>query len=188
MRYPPEKGYPPLGDGPDKHAYVYRDAAETVKAERGVDADPSKIVLVPIRGVTDQDFRTGQPPRYRIVYSRTVDGQEVVDTVPGYFAADVKAEAKRVGTKRERQFQQERREALAERPAPTLAEVRAANPRREGEGTFAYSQRLGGLQWEEQRQRNERIKESRSSRPADEAVVPGLLDAAMRDTQKGRRD
>lgn len=185
VRYPPERGYAPLGDGPDKHAYVYRDAAATVKAERGVDVDPSKIILVPIRGVTDQDFRTGQPPRYRIVYSRTVDGQEVVDTVPGYFAADVKAEAKRIRTRREQQFKQERREAIAERPAPTLAEVRAANPRRDGEGTFAYSQRIGSLQWEAQRQRGENIKESRSSRLAAEPAVPGLLDAAMRDARRG---
>jgi hypothetical protein len=87
VKYPPERGYPAIGGS---HDYVYRDAIETVKTETG--RKPTTIRLAPIPGLTDEDFRAGRRPRYRIVYSYLGEnGQRVYDSVPGIWAADVAA-------------------------------------------------------------------------------------------------
>lgn len=88
-KYAPERGYPPVAGS---HDYVYHDAAATVLAETHL--KPKQITgvhLVPIPGVTDQDFRAGRPPRYSLLYGHVVDGQTVYNTVPGQWAADVHA-------------------------------------------------------------------------------------------------
>jgi hypothetical protein len=105
--YPPEKGYPPIRGGWD---YVYADAKETVRQMTG--AEPTKFNLVPIPGITDQDFRSGQPPRYRLLYTHKVHGQDIVDTLPGEFAADVAAAKKGQSETDRRRFGQERRHAI----------------------------------------------------------------------------
>jgi hypothetical protein len=105
--YPPEKGYPDIRGSWD---YVYADAKATVKQVTG--RDPVQFNLVPIPGITDQDFRAGKPPRYRIVYSHTVNGQTVIDTVPGEFAADVASAKKGQSESDRRRFGQERRHAI----------------------------------------------------------------------------
>lgn len=84
VKYPPEKAYPPINGRWD---YIYHDAQKTVKDETG--RDPIHINLAPIPGVTDEDFRNGRLARYRIIYSYNVNGQTVVDSVPGEFAADI---------------------------------------------------------------------------------------------------
>jgi hypothetical protein len=45
----------------------------------------SKIVLRP-DAATAADVRAGRPPRYRLFYTREVDGQTVVDQAPGFWA------------------------------------------------------------------------------------------------------
>jgi soluble lytic murein transglycosylase len=89
-KFAPEGGYPPINGSFD---YIYRDAATTVKTETGHEVDPSRVRLIPIPGVTDDDFRNGRPARYRILYGYRHDGQFVQDIVHGEFAADVQAAA-----------------------------------------------------------------------------------------------
>lgn len=115
VKYAPEAIYPAIGGS---HEYIYRDAGRTVKAETG--RDPVAINLVPIPGVTDQDFRNGRPARYRLLYSYKSNGQIIVDAVPGQFAADTTEPAKELATARRRSFAQERRH-LTERPHITAA-------------------------------------------------------------------
>jgi hypothetical protein len=104
VKYAPEAIYPAIGGS---HDYIYADALKTVKAETG--RDPVNINLVPIPGVTDQDFRSGKPARYRLLYSFKHNGQTIVDAVPGEFAADIHEPAKALSTQRRRSFAQERR-------------------------------------------------------------------------------
>jgi hypothetical protein len=104
VKYAPEAIYPAIGGS---HDYIYADALKTVKAETG--RDPVNINLVPIPGVTDQDFRSGKPARYRLLYSFKQNGQTIVDAVPGEFAADIHEPAKALSTQRRRSFAQERR-------------------------------------------------------------------------------
>ena len=108
VKYPPERGYPQvLGSW----TYIYKDAQETVKAETG--RDPIKINLVPIPGVTDQDFRTGKPPRYRIFYSHQAkDGQIFVDSVPGEFAADVSKATQEASAQDREDFDKARKDKI----------------------------------------------------------------------------
>jgi|GEM_PF-7116436 len=104
MQYPPEAGYPQINGS---HNYLFDDARATVIAETG--GPFRSYSLVPVRGVTDEDFRRGRPPRYRINYSKVgSDGQVVWDTIPGYWAADV-ARARTDATRaREDRFQRQR--------------------------------------------------------------------------------
>jgi len=98
VKYPPERMYPQINGNWN---YIYRDAGQTVKAETGRDA--IEVNLIPIPGVTDQDFRNGTLPRYRLVYSyRAKDGHKIVDVVPGQFAADVN-KARQEATARNRE-------------------------------------------------------------------------------------
>jgi hypothetical protein len=115
VKYAPEARYPAVGGSYD---YIYDDAGRTVKAETG--RTPTAVNLVPIPGITDEDFRNGRLPRYRLVYSYEVKGQRVVDTVPGEFAADVQAAAKEASTQRRRSFAQERRREIERGPAINL--------------------------------------------------------------------
>jgi hypothetical protein len=109
VKYAPEAIYPAIGGS---HDYIYADALKTVKAETG--HDPVHINLVPIPGVTDEDFRNGRAARYRLLYSYKSNGQTIVDAVPGEFAADTHGPAKELSTQRRRSFAQERRQALAD--------------------------------------------------------------------------
>jgi hypothetical protein len=92
VKYAPEAIYPAIGGS---HDYIYADALKTVKAETG--HDPVHINLVPIPGVTDEDFRNGRAARYRLLYSYKSNGP-----------------AKELSTQRRRSFAQERRQALAD--------------------------------------------------------------------------
>lgn len=107
VKYAPEAAYPPVGGSYD---YIYDDAGRTVKQETG--RTPVSVNLVPIPGVTDEDFRTGRPARYRLLYSYVQNGQKIVDVVPGEFAADVSVSAKALSTQRRRSFAQERRQSI----------------------------------------------------------------------------
>lgn len=118
VKYAPEARYPAVGGSYD---YIYDDAGRTVKAETG--RTPTAVNLVPIPGITDEDFRNGRLPRYRVVYSYEVKGQRIVDTVPGEFAADVQAAAKDVSTQRRRSFAQARRQEVERGPAIVLPGV-----------------------------------------------------------------
>jgi hypothetical protein len=106
VKYAPEAIYPAIGGS---HAYIYHDAERTVKQETG--RDPVTVNLVPIPGVTDEDFRNGRAARYRLLYSYKSHGQTIVDAVPGEFAADTHGPAKELSTQRRRSFGQERRQA-----------------------------------------------------------------------------
>jgi hypothetical protein len=128
VKYPPEAIYPAIGGS---HKYIYDDAERTVKQETG--RTPVAVNLVPIPGVTDQDFRMGRPARYRLLYNHMVNGQKVVDTVPGMFAADTSGPAKELATQRRRSFAQER--AHATRTQQAQRELKA-DPTMSGRGSF----------------------------------------------------
>lgn len=118
-KYPPEKGYPPIGGS---WQYVYDDALATAKQHGHADAQG--VLLQPIPGVTDQDFRTGRPPRYTLYYTHAMNGQQVLERVPGQFAADTHAAATNLTAQRGPQFEQERLRQQAEK-AEEQARVRA---------------------------------------------------------------
>jgi len=80
MKYPPEKFYPAIDGG---YGYIVDDLAETARGFVG--GDIGRAMLRPDQG-TAADIRAGRPPRYRLFYERAVDGQMIVDQVPGYWA------------------------------------------------------------------------------------------------------
>jgi hypothetical protein len=108
VKYPPERMYPQINGSWN---YIYEDAQKTVKDETG--RDPIHVNLAPIPGVTDQDFRSGQPPRYRIIYTfKAKDGQVVTDSVPGQFAADISLASKKAAIQNQNDFVKERARQL----------------------------------------------------------------------------
>jgi soluble lytic murein transglycosylase len=123
-KYAPELAYPPINGS---HGYVYGDARATVKKEAGVDAP--NIRLFPIPGVTDDDIRNGRPPRYRIFYAhKGKDGQEVGDTLPGFFAADIAAAQKGASAKRQADFAAQRARVVKGQKQPIVVPDIPVNP------------------------------------------------------------
>jgi hypothetical protein len=114
VKYPPERSYPQINGSWD---YIYHDAQRTVKQETG--RDPIHVNLMPIPGVTDEDFRNGRPARYRVIYSYNVNGQTVVDSVPGQFAADV-GQANRAASEAAHQSFTAARKKQIDRGAPVV--------------------------------------------------------------------
>lgn len=123
VKYPPERGYPQISGSWN---YIYADALQTVKDE--TKREPISINLVPIPGVTDQDFRTGRLPRYRLLYTyKSGDGQTVVDTVRGQFAADITKGTRDAAERNKKEFSKARRAQIARGPSvfmPGIGEVR----------------------------------------------------------------
>lgn len=105
MKFPPEKFYPEIKGGFD---YIKEDATVTAKELAG--ADVSKIVLRPDEG-TASDVRAGRPPRYRLFYTREVDGQTVIDQAPKPWAIPtdmLKAKSAAVKAEEDAALQQQR--------------------------------------------------------------------------------
>lgn len=128
VAYPPEKGYPPINGN---HDYLRADAIATVQRETGRKDAPASIRFVVIPGVTDNDFRTGRPPRYRIVYSYLdKGGQKVYDTLPGFWAADTKHAAQTAQQSRQTEYRGARRanDDTLRRQLDANAEVNRGNP------------------------------------------------------------
>lgn len=169
MQYPPEAIYPRIGGS---HQYIYDDAAATVKEEAGVDVVPGTLRFIPIPGVTDQDFRTGKPPRYRLMYGQNVNGQVIFDTVPGQWQADVSGPVAQRNAENAQNFAAER----ARLPAPSLAQIKARNPKRAGESGFEYQQRLNSLRLQ-----------AVSARDAAAAQAP-YVEEKLTPAQRERRD
>lgn len=80
MKFPPEKFYPAIGS---EHAYLTADMTATAAEYAG--AEIGRAMLRP-DAATSADVRAGRPPRYRLFYEREVDGQTIIDQVPGYWA------------------------------------------------------------------------------------------------------
>lgn len=176
-KYPPEKMYPNLGEG---FGYIYKQAADDVnKLFPGSKLQGEDIQLVPVPGVTDQDFRDGRPPRYKILFKRKVDGQSIWDTAPGVFVADTASEATKISNERRIQFDYER----AQLPAPSLQDIQRSNPRRKGEGVFQYQLRMNELQERAVAQREaaiaaafERTPEGQAAAKRRRTVAPSIAD------------
>lgn len=107
-KYTPEARYPQIGGSWN---YIYDDARETVKAETG--HEPTAVGLMPIPGITDQDFRSGRAPRYKIIYNYEVNGQKIFSTVEGQFAPDVTAASAKAQSQDAGNFANRRRQAIA---------------------------------------------------------------------------
>lgn len=107
VKYPPERAYPAIRGSWD---YIYKDAQKTVKDETG--RDPVHVNLAPIPGVTDDDFRNGHLPRYRIIYSYKAGDQTVIDSVAGEFAADVTHATQEASRQSQIDFAKQRAEEL----------------------------------------------------------------------------
>lgn len=88
MKYPPEKFYPPVAGG---YGYLRDDALETAK-QLDEETSPENVFLRP-DAATSADIRAGRPPRYRLFYTREIEGQKVIDQVPGYWAAPEQRQA-----------------------------------------------------------------------------------------------
>jgi len=157
--YPAERGYPTING---THDYLYEEAANLAGSYMGM---PGKVPvaavnLAPIPGMTDQDFRSGNPPRYRITVKKNIDGQEILDTIPGVFVADVKtATAKGQEDNKQRMDYQR---VLA--GPPTRRKISQSNPIRPDEPLVEYNARLDQLEnaakadWE-------KLKETTKTRP-----------------------
>lgn len=100
MKYPPEKFYPAIDGG---HDYLAEDAKATANEIAG--AEVGKVMLRP-DAATAADIRAGRSPRYRLFYSREVDGQEVVDAVPGLWAVDQAGIKSKIDEKRNAAMQE----------------------------------------------------------------------------------
>jgi len=105
MKFPPEQFYPVVNGGHDylrddalqtaleligssrEIAGTESDATATGEAPDPVTPDDIKVMLRP-DGATAADIRAGRQPRYRLFYSRKVDGQTIIDQAPGYWGLD----------------------------------------------------------------------------------------------------
>lgn len=90
MRTPPELYYPPVEGG---HTYLRDDAMSTAKAFAVTDApgrEVENVAIIP-NALTRSDIQMGRPPRYRLFYQYTEDGQKRFDEVDGVWGMDVKA-------------------------------------------------------------------------------------------------
>lgn len=104
MRYAPELRYPPINGG---HDYLRDLALKDAMAESGlpmsVEVDPrvgkpavgtgimgdgiTRVELVPTGRETAADFKANVPPRYRLVYYRMENGQEIREESSQMFVA-----------------------------------------------------------------------------------------------------
>ena len=122
MKYPPERTYPDV-DG--KHDYVYRQAADDIKAATGAEIDPKSIYLMPIPTLTAQAFRTGQPTPYALHYVEKVNDQPMHKVIHGKaFVADPAPEQAKLSAQRKAQYEAERER----RENPTIADVGLPQP------------------------------------------------------------
>lgn len=80
MKFPPEKVYPP--DSKGSHEWLYKQAAQDIKARFGEDVDIRDIVLGPVRVETGEAWRAGRPAPYQIMWTKTVNGQKIPHTTP----------------------------------------------------------------------------------------------------------
>ena len=82
MRLPPELYYPPVDGG---HDYLRKDAMETAESYVKDQFPGRKVENVAILAgdMTRADIEMGRPPRYRLFYQYTEDGQSRFDEVLG---------------------------------------------------------------------------------------------------------
>lgn len=80
-QYPMELTYPRIRGGYD---HIYHDLRETVRVYTGRKTNPISVQIIPVPGVTDNDFRQGRGEvRYQVLYSyRKRDGQLSYNTLP----------------------------------------------------------------------------------------------------------
>lgn len=139
MKFPPTKGYPPIGGS---HDYIFHQAQQDIKEVTGLDVPVDKIFFTPLPG-TAEEFRAGKPPRYAVRYIDEVGGVPTEHLLTGKaFTADPQREARAVGASRQVQFDEER---LQSQRVPTLAQIKARNPQAPNESGWSYQQRLGGI-------------------------------------------
>lgn len=84
MKYPPERFYPQVGGG---HTYLADDMRTTAEELALADDSVEALGRVWLRPspATAADIRAGRPPRYRMFYEYSVNGQTIVDEAPGYW-------------------------------------------------------------------------------------------------------
>ncbi len=101
MKFPPERVVPPSPDQSDPYGYIYRTAARDVSAAIGKTVEPGDVFLTPVTGgVTAEAWRNKRQTPYTVWYKHEVDGQPVIDMLPGKTfaiqASDFEAEKRRV--------------------------------------------------------------------------------------------
>ena len=107
VRFPPDRVYPPSSEGTKD--YIYRQAAEGIKAATGKDVDPKDIMLLPLPRITSELWRAGRPAPYGLVYmTKDENGSPVMHSLyaPNSlrmkpFVADPAAEERRLSAERE---------------------------------------------------------------------------------------
>jgi len=120
MKYPPENVYPPINGRTD---YIYRQAAEDIKAKTGTAVDPKDIVFQEVPVETAEAFRAKRPTPYQVMYYSTVNGHRVLNMLPAgtRWRADVEGEAAKATQKANdaamTQWEQER---AARAPSPIV--------------------------------------------------------------------
>lgn len=84
MKYPPERFYPQVGGG---HTYLADDMRATAEELALADDSVEALGRVWLRPspATAADIRAGRPPRYRMFYEYSRDGQLIVDEAPGFW-------------------------------------------------------------------------------------------------------
>jgi hypothetical protein len=86
--YPIELTYDPIDGG---HDYVFQDAMRSVRELEGRKDNPSKIVFQTVLGVTDSDYQSRQPARYRLYYAYSRNGHLIWEVAPHFWQADPNA-------------------------------------------------------------------------------------------------
>lgn len=149
MKFPPEKVYPP--DSKGSHEWLYKQAAQDIKARFGEDVDIRDIVLGPVRVETGEAWRAGRPAPYQIMWTKTVNGQKIPHTTP--FGTGFVGDFNRWRSENEKPVEQQfndQRGAL--QPPPVTVNPRSWKPGRPMKSQDEIAQETMAAQAERDRQ------------------------------------
>lgn len=107
LKYPATKAYPPINGSTD---YVHQQAAGDIAAVTGKKVEADDVILMPIPGLTSEQFRNGQPAQYQVFFrDRSGDGPPVIEMLPGRaFQADISKAKREANARAKAKFEKER--------------------------------------------------------------------------------
>lgn len=116
MKYPPQRGYPPVpGDSDKGYGYIMRQALADIKSEAKHTPKAEDVMLTPVPVVTGEAWRQKKAAPYTVSYWTETGGQRTLHVLPKAFYADprtaveeLKAQAKarfdaQAGARKERE-------------------------------------------------------------------------------------
>lgn len=152
MKYPPENIYP--RDSSGSHDWLYKQAAQDIKAVSGKTVEPSNVFLIPHSVRTGEAFRAGQPAPYQVVWREERDGQTIHHYLPQRqaFYGDIRKWISENEKPVEQQFNAAR---VGTQPPPVTVNPRSWKPGRPMKSQDEIAQETMAAQAERDRQQSD---------------------------------